>query len=181
MTIPFNMNYSINNSLREVPENEHDFTQGLSFLENAIRDSKGFERVKLLSKLGGFQRIIGELNQSLKFLTEAKNLLETFPDSRLSVINQLRLAQTYQFKDEHLRASEILDDLEIKAKSNPDTIDLLDFIYQHQGKNQFDQQHYETALSYFQKALDLRKRKGEQELIQSTILALEVTKNRILQ
>jgi Flp pilus assembly protein TadD len=44
----------------------------------------------------------------------------------------------------------------------------LDFVYQHYGKNLFDQSEYQLALKYVKKALRIRVEKGNKELIDST-------------
>ena len=181
MTIPFNMNYSFNHLLREVPLDEADFLKGIRFLETEIPHLQGLEKARTLSKLGGYQRIMGLIEQSLQSLMAAENMLTNHPNVRLSIINQLRISQTKQFKREFEHAKALLEDIETNIKSTTEMTDLLDFIHQHQGKNYFDQQNYSVAKVCFEKALVIREQKGDENLIQSTIHALEVTKNRMSQ
>ena len=55
----------------------------------------------------------------------------------------------------------------------------MDFAYQHAGKNKFDQGKYTEALNLFQKALEIRFIKNDRELIDSTQLALKITRKKL--
>ena len=48
-----------------------------------------------------------------------------------------------------------------------------DFLYQHYGKSKLDEEDLKAAFSYFQKALQIRLEKGNEELIRSTKLSIQ--------
>jgi hypothetical protein len=105
MKIPFNLEYQIDKSLREVPIEAAEFRKGIEFLKTEIAHLKGIEKARACSKLGSLQRIQGELVESLHSLHLAGTLLKTFSNPRLSIINSLRLAQTFQFQGELTEAN----------------------------------------------------------------------------
>jgi hypothetical protein len=57
--------------------------------------------------------------------------------------------------------------------------DYLDFALQHYSKSLFDQDNYTEAERLFVHALQLRLAKGDDSLIASTRLALEVTRAHV--
>ena len=175
MKIPFNLEYQIDKSLREVPIEAAEFRKGIEFLKTEIAHLKGIEKARACSKLGSLQRIQGELVESLHSLHLAGTLLKTFSNPRLSIINSLRLAQTFQFQGELYRSQHGILCFEKAFESDSSNSDLHDFVFQHRGKYYFDQGNFELAKEYFLKALALRKEKGNSELINSTEFALEVT------
>ncbi|MGG4397413.1 hypothetical protein ABEX25_24200 [Paenibacillus thiaminolyticus] len=79
------------------------------------------------------------------------------------------MANTYQWNKEFVEAAKLFKELEeeiaIIDRSTREIYE--DFLYQHFGKNKFDQEQYEEALIYFYKALQLRLNKGNQERIDS--------------
>lgn len=56
----------------------------------------------------------------------------------------------------------------------------LDVAYQDMGKLHFDLEDYKKALHYFDRALELRKIKKDQSLIDSTEMAIDVTMKKLL-
>jgi tetratricopeptide (TPR) repeat protein len=66
----------------------------------------------------------------------------------------------------------MFEDAIATCQHEPEVANVLDFPYQHYGKCKFDQQRYADALQLFEQALELRRSKGDQELIDSTQLAI---------
>lgn len=54
-----------------------------------------------------------------------------------------------------------------------------DFLYQHYGKSKLDEGDLNVALPYFQKALQIRMKKGNEELIRSTELCIQHCSSRL--
>ncbi|MCM3342127.1 hypothetical protein M3650_26765 [Paenibacillus sp. MER TA 81-3] len=92
-------------------------------------------------------------------------------------INRIRLANTYQWNKEFQKSNEILDVLvrEFHNQADESLQDIEDFLYQHMGKNKFEQGEYEEAPAHFYKALEIRLVKNNSELIESTQLAIDAT------
>lgn len=179
MKIPFDMQYDIGELLRETPKNATEFSKGIQFLKEQSQQSTEIEKARLLSTLGVYQRINGDLDASLKSLTEAKELISTDNLERLQPINDLRIAQTFQFMRRFEESEQQYLKLTNQIKSDKKLKDLLDFVYQHHGKLLFEQGKLPEAIICFEKALSLREYKNEQTLIDSTLYALEVAKTKL--
>lgn len=173
MKIPFNVEYHFNSRLREIPDNVVEFQKGIDFIKSKISQSDGIEKARLLSKLGVYQRIDVKLDESLDSLTRAYEIIQDYPDLRLKCVNGLRIAQTLQFKKNFVEAENQYDRLEKECRADSQLKDLLDFVLQHSGKCQFDQKNYDGAIPCFTEAMELRMKKGDEELIQSTQFALD--------
>lgn len=173
MNIPFDMTWSIGQDLREVPNNPSEFKDGIRFLESHLKDLEGIELIRSQSKLGVLLRICGCLEKSQRQLLIARNSLSLITDKRLSLINELRIAQTAQWSNDFQTSNKIYVELETQIESDTSNSDLLDFVYQHKGKNDFDQGEFGLAIEMFNRALQLRLSKGDEELINSTQFALD--------
>ncbi len=178
MKIPYNMEYEVDHSLREVPKDQTSMPNEIQFLINESLDKTGVDKARLLSRIGVYQRICGELERSLTNLIEAKSLMRRYGNLRLNTVTNLRIAQTLQFLQRFDESEQLFSKLGQEIQNDEELKDLLDFVYQHHGKLYFEQKKFNEALQLFHKALQLRKLKNEQELINSTLLAIEVTKRQ---
>ncbi|WP_157259658.1 hypothetical protein [Paenibacillus sp. OSY-SE] len=97
--------------------------------------------------------------------------------ARGQFINRIRLANTYQWNKEFQKSNEIFDVLvgEFHNQADESLQDIEDFLYQHMGKNKFEQGEYEEAPTHFYKTLEIRLVKNNSELIESTQLAIDAT------
>lgn len=107
-----------------------------------------------------------------KALTSALNLSRSIGEEKLIVVNMIRLAHVYQWQQQYTKSEELFDEAIIFCQTKPEIYIYLDFAYQHLGKCKFDQKLYEQALYYFQQAKELRVKKGDSSLIESTQVAL---------
>jgi len=118
------------------------------------------------------------LDASLKHLLEAKKLVENSKHVRLFLINEIRLAQTYQFLRQFEKAEAIYLFIEAYIAKQPEHQNLLHFVYQHKGKNYFEQRQYDLAATYISKALALRKALSDGSLVESSVFALKVIRRK---
>lgn len=176
MTLSFNTKYEFDNELKEVPKNPNEFIAAIEFLIAKAESSDKEEQGKILSKVGVMLRITGKLDESMERLIEAEKLIS---DSRILFINRLRIAQTLQFKRQFQNAESDYNSLIVLAKSESEFEDLIDFVYQHLGKCYFDQNRFQKALLNFERALEIRNKKQNQELIDSTELAIRICKAKL--
>ncbi len=171
------MNYTIGDNLREIPDDREEFEKGIIFLEQKLADANtNLEKAKHLSKLGVLNRIIGNLDKSFQQLTDAQLIIRDLDNEKLYLVNEIRLATTLQFQGEFEVAEKIHSTLEQQIHANDRHHDLLDFIYQHKGKNYFEWGKLDLALVEFEKALSIRKIKGDETLIHSTEIAIQKMK-----
>ncbi|WP_059170524.1 tetratricopeptide repeat protein [Bacillus sp. FJAT-27445] len=180
MDIPFNMEFSFDESLREVPVSIPDMKSGVSFLKDQLhtKDSETKEQAALNGLIGVYCRILKNFEESKKYLLHAIEINEKLNNKKGWFVNELRLAHTYQWEGDFQKSNGMFGKLLKDAECSQDTNDYLDFLYQHQGKNLFEQQNYELAAVFFEKALVIRMEKGNEELIVSTRHALEVCSNK---
>ncbi len=173
MTIPFNINYTIGNDLREVPEDIDEFKKAIAFMEEKlVLAETNKEKAWLLSKLGVLNRIIGRVEISKIQLIDAQHIIQDLNEERMQIINDIRIGQTLQYTGKFEQAEQMYISLEEDMKTGKHT-DLLDFIYQHKGKNYYEWGRLQEAVSAFEKALMMREKKGNKALIQSTRIVLE--------
>ncbi len=174
------MNYTIGDNLREVPDDPKEFEKGIIFLAQKLANATtNLEKAQYLSKLGTFNRIVGNLEISLQQHTDAQLIIRNLDNEKLYIVNEIRLATTLQFQGEFEAAEEIHTTLEHQIHTNDKHHDLLDFIHQHKGKNYFEWGKLGLALVEFEKALSIRKIKGDNALIHSTEIAIKKIKEII--
>ncbi|HLR63287.1 MAG TPA: tetratricopeptide repeat protein [Lentibacillus sp.] len=179
--IPHDMTFKFGPNLREVPLNKMDMLHGMMYLQKQLDDEtlKEAEKGKLHGLLGYFLRVIGELNESKKHLNQAITIFRELNRKQSVFVNRLRLANTYQWHNDFDTSNKMFDELLKTAENDPDYAEYRDFVYQHQGKNLFDQEKYREALDYFHKALELRTGNRNSELIKSTETAIETCEKKI--
>lgn len=168
------MNYTIGDNLREVPDDWEEFEKGIIFFGKKLADADtNLEKAQYLSKLGTLNRIVGNLEKSFKQLTDAQLIIRDLNNEKMYVVNEIRLATTLQFQGEFEAAEQIHSRLEHQINTNNRHRNLLDFIHQHKGKNYYEWGKLELALTEFEKALSIRKTKGNEALIHSTEMAIK--------
>jgi len=174
------MSYSIGNDLRELPDDIEEYKKGIGYLKEQLEHISDLEkRARCLSMLGVFNRVIGNFDASWQQLKEADTLLSKDLNERLKLVNQLRMAQTLQFQEEHQKAESIYSRLEEYINKHLEYRSLLDFVYQHKGKNYYEQGQLQKALHFIEAAFQIRLEKKEQDLIESSQFAIDVIKKAI--
>lgn len=175
-----NFKYKIGVDLREKPHDKKLFKKGILILEKeALNTKKSIEKVKILSKIGVLYRILGELDKSQQRLDEASILIKELGNKKLWIINNIRIAQTLQFKNKNQQAELLYQKLVKEIEDGSQNHELLSFIYQHRGKNYFEQGKLKAALREVEKALEKRKQDNNVELIASSEYARKIIKNKI--
>ncbi|WP_035436109.1 tetratricopeptide repeat protein [Bacillus sp. UNC322MFChir4.1] len=164
--IPFEMGYTFDENLREQPISLEQMKQGIAFLKTNLTTS-GISYAKQCGLIGTYERIAGNLSESKFYLRQAIEQYETSQHIRGLFINKLRLAHVYHWERNFEEAHKIFNELLHLLQQNELTT-YEDFFYQHYGKCKIDEGNISTALTYFQKALQIRVKKGDQELIRST-------------
>ncbi|GGJ96075.1 hypothetical protein GCM10007063_18150 [Lentibacillus kapialis] len=179
--IPHDMRFKFGPNLREVPLNKMDMLYGMMYIQKQLNDQNPDkqEKGRLHGLLGTFLRIVGELEESKRNLNQAISIFRELDEQQNVFINQLRLANTYQWHNDFASSNKMFEELLDKADNMPEYAEYQDFVYQHYGKNLFDQEKYHEALDYFRKAFDLRSGKRNNELTASTETAIEVCEKKL--
>jgi tetratricopeptide (TPR) repeat protein len=95
------------------------------------------------------------------------------------LVTNVRIAQTLQFLKRFEESEKLYLKLEDEIHRNRELKNLLHFVFQHRGKLLFDQNRFSESILQFEKALELRVQLGNQELIESTLFAIELTKRKL--
>lgn len=175
--LPYDTSYAIDpHTLRDIPNNPDDVARAVAFLQREVmrEDIELTDKLRLYGQCGSLARIIGELDIAQKMLQQAIQLATSLGNHQALVVNQIRLAHVHQWRRDFDKSNAIFAGL----LENIDPL-YADFIYQHAGKNAFDQGDYKTALGYFHLALEIRMRKGDPTLIESTHMAIHAANLRL--
>jgi tetratricopeptide (TPR) repeat protein len=172
MNIPYNIEYTIGEDLREVPTSKEEMKLAILFLEEKEKASE--DLTKILGLKGELQRIIGDYKKSVSTLLEA---LKISNDEKNRVANKLRLAIAFYFDGQMKKADALFLELIQVCSNNQDTHSYLDFVFQHRGKYLLQCGDIKEAKNCFEKAMKLRLKKGNHSLINSTKVCLSKIKS----
>jgi tetratricopeptide (TPR) repeat protein len=176
MPIPkrFNIAFSFDDRLREIPSDREEVERAIAWIEGelATMEDQPAQRVALLGLRGVYRRILGEYRSAESDLVEAVMIAEALGIESLVTVMRLRLAHVYQWMEEFGRSTAMFDREIERCKTLPELLPFLDFACQHAGKNLFDQGDLDGARRHFEAALEIRNRKGDRKLIDSTEAAL---------
>lgn len=178
-------------TLRAYPLHPLQVEGALLYLKSRLHhlDLPEERRCHYLAQYALLLRLNQSYDQSIAAFLE---LLERWQTSPLTkhpqqpqrlVANRIRLANTYHLQGDFTRSNAAFSDLLCQSEqwSVPLKRAYQHFLWQHLGKNAFDQGRWEEALGYFEKALQSRQQQQlSQDLIDSSRLALSRCSDRIL-
>ncbi|HDR6316757.1 TPA: hypothetical protein QCU53_003549 [Bacillus thuringiensis] len=167
MNIPFEMGYTFDENLREKPLSLAEMKQGIVFLKEHLHKKSLYG--KNCGLIGVYERIAGNLSESKYYVQEAIAYYTNLNNKEGLFVNKLRLAHTYHWEQNFHTANTLFTELQHVLPNVP-TYE--DFFYQHYGKSKLDEGDFHTALTYFQRTLQIRLQKGNEELIHSTKLCI---------
>jgi len=173
--LPFDISYTFNSDLRDVPTSPDDMARAVEYLQTRIAsaDSSPRDQARLLGQAGVLCRMLLRLDEAEEHCERAVAICREVKDARCEVAHSLRLAHVYQWQGRFGESDWLFLQMRGWCESDPNVADYLDFVYQHYGKSLFDQGRYAEAAEMFRRALEIREGKGDQELVASTTLALQ--------
>ncbi len=187
--IPYDVSYSIDDSLKERANNPDAMQEAVVWLEARLADEQDtHEQMTLYSTIGALCRVLGRLDEAEAYINMAITASNHLRDRSAQLRNLIRLAQVYQCRQDYMLADRLYNQVIMACVTDPDATvrpfqnpfkNGLDFAYQHLGKSKFEQADYENAYRLFEKALAIRQLKRETELIESTQYAMEICKRFI--
>ena len=176
--VPFNLSFHFDDRLRDVPDEPEAVRLALSWLRSQLTQTNDtHQQVQILGLIGAHARQLMELYAAQAALQRAIDLSNKIGDLRLKTANTIRLAHVYQWQENFKKSERYYNAVIDSCQSKAEIASYLDFAYQHAGKCKFDQKQYAAAQTYFQKALLIRLRKDERDLINSTRQAIERTRH----
>lgn len=161
--------------LREVPQDPGAFAAEVDRLAAKVRalQSDPAGQLAALGRAGPALRIVGRLDEARLAASAAVALAERLGDARAAFVNRIRLANVMQWQGRHDLATPLFERLVAQARAEDGLADLLDFALQHAGKDHFDQRCFAQAGRCFREALEIRQRKGDAALVESSAFALQ--------
>jgi tetratricopeptide (TPR) repeat protein len=170
----FNIAFSFDERLREIPSDRAEVERAIEWItgELLLEQQIPQQRAALLGLRGVYRRILGDLDRAESDLVEAVAIAEQIGIAALITVMRLRLAHVYQWRKDFKRSNEMFEREIERCMADPELSSFLHFAYQHAGKNLFDQNDLPGARRNFQAALELRRKKGDRKLIDSSLAAL---------
>lgn len=182
------LTYSYDDELHELPDNSEDMETYSEFLISHCRveleknenEIKWIHLASSLGMAGSLKKMTGQNKQAEKLLLDSLLLINSMNlDKKFYVQQSIRLNDIYSRLGHYSKAEEGFLQLIELCTQNKSLHNYLDFIFQHYGKLQFKQNQLKQALENFNKALELRLKKNDSNLIDSTQSAIRACKSRI--
>ncbi len=179
-----NLSFSYKDNLREYPKSASDILIAINRLESWLLEPSldTHKRIHILGKLGSYSRSMYQLKKAATYLDEALNIIKIndLLGKNLEISNRIRRAHVHHWSEEFYDSTQQFNAIIRECQSNEKIYSYLDFAYQHQAKNLFDQNLISDSILFFRKALKLRKLKNDASLIESTQFALNIAKKKLL-
>jgi tetratricopeptide (TPR) repeat protein len=177
MDIKLNLKTYFGEDLHDYPENPEDIKKFIEIEIHKIDELSGDEKYKKLSLLAVHYRQLRNYDKAHELFKLASGYFENI-NPQMELVNYLRWADVFRFEKKFQEANKLLKKVETII-SNHSILEYEDFYLQHLGKLFFDKTEYKIACEYFEKALVLRRKKANPELISSTEFALKIAKQKI--
>ncbi|MDG0817071.1 hypothetical protein [Bdellovibrio svalbardensis] len=177
----YDLNFYFDDNLQEVATNPGDMERYVHEQKIALSTAQNpLDRVKILGEIGVYLRILRQLSEAQDYLLKSLEIIARHQmELHLKVGQQIRLAHVYQWQGQFELSNSMFEEL-LRLSKTTDLGYLHDFIWQHAGKNHFDQLNWKKAHDCFQKALKLRElRKAPAEQIESSLQSIRATLQRM--
>lgn len=122
-------------------------------------------------------RVAGELDAAVRYGQEAVERARSAANRNAEVANLIRLGEAHKYRDEHAIAEPLFRQA-LALSTEGDARTLHDFALQHLGKCLIEMGKYDEAIVSLEQALDIRRGKATQALIESTEQALRLARTR---
>ncbi len=183
--IPFNMDCSYDQNLRELPLDPQEMQKGLEFClekldtEQAVADE--LYRASILSLIGVYQRILGKFDLAENALKEAISFFHIHNASMQEILVEARLATNLQWKGNHIKARSMIERLLLKVQKNKKLKKgpLYDILLIHLAKCKFDQREYKGCIDLLTDAMDIRVERGEIKQIDHVTQMIGIARQKL--
>jgi tetratricopeptide (TPR) repeat protein len=166
--------------LRERPIDPEKFQDAVEeakmYLRQVMQEPKIDPEVLifLYSYIGNGYRVLNQAQKAIVYLKKALDLTRQEGDRRGEVRALIRLGEAYKYNLQHEKALECFAQ-SLTMSRTAELSQYKDFALQHMGKCLLELGEFDHALMRFEEALDLRRKKGDQELILATETAIVLT------
>lgn len=147
-------------------------------LQQARDEGNDTQILRTLGYLTDACRIVGERDAAVAYGQEAIERARAAGNRNAEVANLIRLGEAHKYRDEHAIAEPLFREA-LTLSVDGEARALHDFALQHLGKCLLEEGHYDESIAFLEQALDLRREKGVQPLIDSTEQALTLARTRL--
>jgi len=178
----YNMSYGYDEELNELPENPNDMDSYADLLlahsriemENPASERNWLQISKSLGMAGSLRKMTGQFEDAEKLLRFSLDIIDQNKlKTAYKVQQSIRLCDVWKRTGAYENAHKELDKIIDICSKDESLIHYLDVALQHLGKLYFSMGNFEIALQSFEKALHLRLKKKDQDLIDSSQAAIE--------
>ncbi|QBI21805.1 hypothetical protein ER308_21095 [Egibacter rhizosphaerae] len=163
--------------MRDERAGDEELAQEAEELAAQLEELDGSARVRAEGRLGELLRMLDRYSEAETHLRAALETAVATGDQRAEVANRLRLATALQYQERHHEALEQFDLTEDAIAAHELEEDYSDFAAQHRGKCLVELGRVEEGIGELERALELRERKGDPELLASTDAAIEFARD----
>lgn len=181
--IPHNMEFTLNEELKEVAKSPAEMKKGITLLIDALPEKKtSAERGQVAAMAGVYSRIVGDFEASEKLLNEAIEHFETAEKKLMVCYGKSRLAVTqfslgkYDSGEKHLE--ECLKAL-MGAKSNPAADKIVVYCLDQYARNKYQRGLLQEAMDRFLQAHERTLMIGDMEMMNQLSEFISKVKNEI--
>lgn len=157
--------------LREKTSNPLRLNQVISQAEGLLKGSNENDKYFLYGALGNLYRINGLPKKAINCLTNCLNQAVEERNPTREIVSLIRLGEALKYDRNHKKALNHFNKALGMCEAHK-VDEYLDFVLQHKGKCLMELAKLDEAEECFQKALTLRKQKGNHSLIDSTEQAI---------
>jgi len=158
--------YDVEDNLREKTNNPKAIKKFLEKVE-ALLVNERENRYLLYGMIGNLYRILEEPKKAIDYLERALGIAKEENDDAKIAVSLIRLGEAIKYDGKRQRAFDIFEEA-MGILHKHDLEHYLDFALQHKGKCLLELKRYEEAEDCFRETLEIRKRKKDASLIDST-------------
>lgn len=186
----YNLSYTYDDDLNELPEEPSDLNAYADILishsrlemEKSESERNWLQISQGLGMAGSLRKMTGKFEDAESLLGYSLNIITLKRLPLTSYVQQsIRLCDVWKRSGSNEKAIRGLSKIIDLCAKDESLHYYLDVAIQHLGKVQYSTGNIETALQFFQKALDLRIKKKDQDLIDSSQTAIETCRLKLAQ
>lgn len=178
--IPFDVSHSMPGGSRAVAHAPDQMAQAVSWLERQAAAEEGVAgQARLLGLAGGYAAILRQLDRAEALLHRAVRIADGAGAGRQSIVCRIRLADVAALGGAPHKAANQLEYLLEHRRSGCDDHHLTGAVHQHLGKALLEAGRPQDALQHLETAGELRRARGDDELLASTLAAIEAARKAL--
>lgn len=162
-----------NNYLREKTTNSNEIKKLIFHAKLLLKENNGEDKYFLYGVLGNLNRLVGEPKKAIKYLNYCLTESVEKRKPQNEIVSLIRLGEANKYDGNYKESLKCFNTAMNKCKEEKIN-EYMDFVLQHKGKCMMELYRLTEAEECFNRALEIRKKKGDQSLISSTEKAIKM-------